>query len=110
MWDSEEVNLRLQKIMVRAFHEMVDTMRQHHVPPRAGAMILAVGRVSEATLVRGLFPSRGRAAENFQRRDFLQIFSCTLWINVRTFALAGAPLQASPALFSYCCRRLRLSL
>jgi len=27
-----------------------------HVPPRAGAMILAVGRVSEATLVRGLFP------------------------------------------------------
>jgi glutamate dehydrogenase (NAD(P)+) len=56
LWDSEEVNLRLQKIMVRAFHEMVDTMRKHHVPPRAGAMILAVGRVSEATLVRGLFP------------------------------------------------------
>jgi len=26
------------------------------VPPRAGAMILAVGRVSEALLVRGLFP------------------------------------------------------
>src|SRR5207249_3850749 len=56
MWDVEEVNARLQKIMVRAFHEMVDTMRKHHVPPRAGAMILAVGRVSEATLVRGLFP------------------------------------------------------
>src|SRR5229473_2424584 len=56
LWDSDEVNLRLQKIMVRAFHEMVDTMRKHHVPPRAGAMILAVGRVAEATLVRGLFP------------------------------------------------------
>src|SRR5882762_2106393 len=56
MWDVEEVNARLQKIMVRAFHEMVDTMRKHHVPPRAGAMILAVGRVSEATLIRGLFP------------------------------------------------------
>src|SRR6202166_3211940 len=56
LWDSEEVNVRLQKIMVRAFHEMVDTMRKHHVPPRAGAMILAVGRVAEATLVRGLFP------------------------------------------------------
>ena len=56
MWDVEEVNARLQKIMVRAFHEMVDTMRKHHVPPRAGAMILSVGRVSEATLVRGLFP------------------------------------------------------
>ncbi len=56
MWDVDEVNARLQKSMVRAFHEMVDTMRKHHVPPRAGAMILAVGRVAEATLVRGLFP------------------------------------------------------
>jgi len=56
MWDADEVNLRLQKVMVRAFHEMVETMRKHHVPPRAGAMILAVGRVAEATLVRGLFP------------------------------------------------------
>jgi len=35
--------------MVRGFHEMVETMRKHHVPPRAGAMILAVGRVAEAT-------------------------------------------------------------
>jgi len=59
MWDVDEVNARLQKIMVRAFHEMVDTMRKHHVPPRAGAMILAVGRVSEATLVAPL-PVKGR--------------------------------------------------
>src|SRR2546429_4719668 len=56
LWDSDEVNQRLQRIMVRAFNEMVETMRKHHVPPRAGAMILAVGRVAEATLVRGLFP------------------------------------------------------
>jgi glutamate dehydrogenase (NAD(P)+) len=55
-WDTEEVNSRLQKTIVRSFHEMVETMRKHHVPPRAGAMILAVGRVAEATLVRGLFP------------------------------------------------------
>jgi glutamate dehydrogenase/leucine dehydrogenase len=56
LWDSAEVNQRLQRIMIKAFHEMVETMRKHHVPPRAGAMILAVGRVAEATLVRGLFP------------------------------------------------------
>ncbi|MGH9675951.1 MAG: Glu/Leu/Phe/Val family dehydrogenase, partial [Candidatus Acidiferrum sp.] len=56
IWEMEEVNTRLQKAMVRAFHEMVDTMRKHHVPPRAGAMIMAVSRVAEATLVRGLFP------------------------------------------------------
>ncbi len=56
VWDLEEVNARLHKTMVRAFQEMLETMRKHHVPPRAGAMILAVGRVAEATLVRGLFP------------------------------------------------------
>ncbi len=56
LWDSDEVDQRLQKIMVRGFNEMLETMRKHHVPPRAGAMILAVGRVAEATLVRGLFP------------------------------------------------------
>jgi glutamate dehydrogenase/leucine dehydrogenase len=56
VWDAEEVSARLQKIIVRSFHEMVETMRKHHVSPRAGAMILAVNRVAEATLVRGLFP------------------------------------------------------
>lgn len=56
VWEAEEVNARLQKTMVRAFHEMLETMRKHHVSPRAGAMILAVNRVAEATLVRGLFP------------------------------------------------------
>jgi len=56
IWDAEEVSARLQKTIVRSFHEMVETMRKHHVPPRAGAMILAVSRVAEATLVRGLFP------------------------------------------------------
>jgi len=56
MWDEVEVNARLQKVMVRAFSEVVETMRRYHTHPRAGAMILAVGRVAEATLVRGLFP------------------------------------------------------
>lgn len=56
MWDEAEVNARLQKVMVRAFSEVVETMRRYHAHPRAGAMILAVGRVAEATLVRGLFP------------------------------------------------------
>ncbi len=55
-WDEDEVNARLQKVMVRAFRDVVETMRKYHTYPRAGAMILAVNRVSEATLVRGLFP------------------------------------------------------
>jgi len=55
-WDIDEIRARLQKIMVRAFNDVVDTIRRHHVPPRHAAMILAVSRVAEATLVRGLFP------------------------------------------------------
>jgi glutamate dehydrogenase (NAD(P)+) len=56
LWDSDEVNVRLQKIMVRAFNDMLEAMRKHHVPPRAAAMTVAVSRIAEATLVRGLFP------------------------------------------------------
>src|SRR5260221_9540536 len=32
LWDSDEVNLRLQKIMGRGFHEMVEAMRKHDAP------------------------------------------------------------------------------
>jgi glutamate dehydrogenase (NAD(P)+) len=56
LWDSDEVNVRLQKIMVRSFHDMIEAMRKYHVPPRTAAMTVGVGRVAEATLVRGLFP------------------------------------------------------
>jgi len=56
LWDSDEVNVRLQKIMRARFHDMLEAMRKHHVPPRAAAMSVAVGRVAEATFGRGLFP------------------------------------------------------
>jgi len=37
-------------------NDVHETMRKFHVYPRAAAYILAVGRVADATLVRGLFP------------------------------------------------------
>jgi glutamate dehydrogenase/leucine dehydrogenase len=42
--------------MRRAFNDEHETMRKFRVYPRAAAYILAVGRVADATLVRGLFP------------------------------------------------------
>ena len=45
-----------QTMMKRAFNDVYETMRKFHVYPRAAAYILAVGRVAEATTVRGLFP------------------------------------------------------
>ncbi len=55
-WDEDEVNRRLEKIMIRAFHEVGQSAEKHKVNNRIGAYVLAVGRVAEATKVRGLFP------------------------------------------------------
>ena len=55
-WDEDEVNRQLEKIMVRAFHEVSQSAGKHKVHNRLGAYVLAVGRVAEATKVRGLFP------------------------------------------------------
>ena len=55
-WSESEVNAKLESVMRRAFHEVHDTMRKHRTHMRTGAYVLAVGRVADATLVRGLFP------------------------------------------------------
>jgi glutamate dehydrogenase/leucine dehydrogenase len=55
-WSEGEVNAKLETVMRRAFHEVHETMRKHRTHMRTGAYVLAVGRVAEATLVRGLFP------------------------------------------------------
>jgi glutamate dehydrogenase (NAD(P)+) len=55
-WSEAEVNAKLESVMKRAFHEVHETARKHHSHMRTGAYILAVGRVADATVVRGLFP------------------------------------------------------
>ena len=55
-WPAAEVTAKLEMVMRRAFAEVHETTRKHHTQMRTGAYILGVGRVAEATLVRGLFP------------------------------------------------------
>ena len=55
-WQEHEVNQRLEYVMKRAFADVYETSRKYRVHMRTAAYILAVGRVAEATLVRGLFP------------------------------------------------------
>ena len=55
-WSEDEVKAKMETVMRRAFHEVHETMRKHRTHMRTGAYVLAVGRVAEATLVRGLFP------------------------------------------------------
>jgi glutamate dehydrogenase (NAD(P)+) len=55
-WPVAEVNAKLESVMRRAFLEVFESMRKHRTQMRTGAYTLAVGRVADATLVRGLFP------------------------------------------------------
>jgi glutamate dehydrogenase (NAD(P)+) len=55
-WQENEVNQKLDFVMRRAFNDVYEALRKNHTHPRAAAYILAVGRVANATLVRGLFP------------------------------------------------------
>ena len=55
-WSEAEVNAKLESVMRRAFLEVHEMSRKHRTHMRTGAYVLAVGRVSDATLARGLFP------------------------------------------------------
>jgi glutamate dehydrogenase (NAD(P)+) len=55
-WEETEVNDRLKRMMVRAFRDTYDRAKQHKINMRRGAYVLAVGRVAEATMLRGVYP------------------------------------------------------
>jgi glutamate dehydrogenase (NAD(P)+) len=55
-WDEGEVNRRLEEMMNRSFDEVLARARAHGTDMRAGAYVLAVSRVAEATRLRGLYP------------------------------------------------------
>jgi glutamate dehydrogenase (NAD(P)+) len=55
-WDENEVNARLDRVMRHAFQGVFETSRKYRTHMRNAAYILAVGRVAEATTLRGLFP------------------------------------------------------
>ncbi len=55
-WKEEEVNARLNDIVTRAFRETWETRHQHRTSMRMAAYGIAVRRVAEATVTRGLYP------------------------------------------------------
>jgi glutamate dehydrogenase (NAD(P)+) len=55
-WKENEVNARLNDIMTRAFNETWQTMDSRGFSMRISSYGLAVQRVAEATLTRGLYP------------------------------------------------------
>lgn len=55
-WSEAEVNDRLKNMMTRSFEEVYSTAQSHKTDMRTAAYILAVNRVAEATIVRGIYP------------------------------------------------------
>jgi glutamate dehydrogenase (NAD(P)+) len=54
-WDEETVNERLEKIMVKAFDEVVAMAEKHQVSNRIASYMLAIDRVAAMHRMRGLY-------------------------------------------------------
>jgi glutamate dehydrogenase (NAD(P)+) len=55
-WKESEVNAKLNDIVSRAFEETWETAQQRDISMRVAAYGLAVNRVAEATITRGIYP------------------------------------------------------
>ena len=55
-WEEEEVNGYLQRILTKAFAEVLQTSHQEKVDMRAAAYIIALRRLAAAMALRGIFP------------------------------------------------------
>ena len=55
-WDEDEVDKKLERAMIKAYRNVADTAKRYKASLRDGAYIVGVGRVAEATRLRGIFP------------------------------------------------------
>jgi glutamate dehydrogenase (NAD(P)+) len=56
MWSEEQVNEKLQELMLRAFHRVRTQAREHRMSMRTAALSLGVLKVAREKLRRGLYP------------------------------------------------------
>ncbi|HLA24359.1 MAG TPA: hypothetical protein VJ206_03120, partial [bacterium] len=55
-WSEDEINERLEPIMVNAFRSVVRLAKDREVDLRTAALIYAVRRVADALMTRGIYP------------------------------------------------------
>ncbi len=55
-WPVDEINRKLQYLMARAFESVTETVQRYGVSSREAAQILAIQRISDAILIRGIYP------------------------------------------------------
>ncbi len=56
IWSEEEVLDRLTRIMQKGFKEVLDISLSKKISMRVAALVLGIGRVAEASRLRGLYP------------------------------------------------------
>jgi glutamate dehydrogenase/leucine dehydrogenase len=55
-WPLDEVNARLERIMVRSYNDVHTVAMQRKVHNRTAAYVLAIQRVVDAIKIRGIYP------------------------------------------------------
>ena len=55
-WEEEEINTKLHHVITRAFYEILHTSVNKRIDLRLAAYAIAVQRVANATMVRGIYP------------------------------------------------------
>jgi len=55
-WSEDEVNRQLQIVMENAFHEVLEINQHEKIDMRDAAYMLAIKRIEEAMMARGIFP------------------------------------------------------
>lgn len=55
-WSEEDINQRLDRIMVRSVHEVIELARAQGISLRIAALQRAIERVAEALMIRGIYP------------------------------------------------------
>lgn len=55
-WKAPDIYSRLEEIMTKSFKDVWDISQTNHVSMRLAANMLGIGRVAEATKLRGLYP------------------------------------------------------
>ncbi len=55
-WREATINARLKEVMVKSFNDVLQMSLKHRVHMRTAAYMVAVARVADATLTRGIYP------------------------------------------------------
>ena len=56
LWSEDEISERLTRILKKAFAEVLSISKKEKVDMRTAALMLGIGRVAEATRLRGIYP------------------------------------------------------